>query len=51
MRDDSKIEQFSSSFPSLSIKVDWGEREMMNSNGLQSEVCIVHFKWIKGERG
>jgi len=23
----------------------------MNSSGLVCEVCIVHFKWIKGERG
>jgi len=23
----------------------------MNSSGLECEVCIVHFKWIKGERG
>jgi len=24
---------------------------MMNSSGLKCEVCVVHFKWIKGERG
>jgi len=24
---------------------------MMNSSGLICEVCVVHFKWIKGERG
>jgi len=23
----------------------------MNSSGLECEVCVVHFKWIKGERG
>jgi len=23
----------------------------MNSCELECEVCIVHFKWIKGERG
>jgi len=23
---------------------------MMNSNALECEVCVVHFKWIKGER-
>jgi len=23
---------------------------MMNSCELECEVCIVHFKWIKGER-
>jgi len=23
----------------------------MTSSGLQFEVCVVHFKWIKGERG
>jgi len=22
----------------------------MNSSGLECEVCVVHFKWIKGER-
>jgi len=24
---------------------------MMNSSGLDFEVCVVHFKWIKGVRG
>jgi len=23
----------------------------MTSSGLQCEVCVVHFKWIKGESG
>jgi len=23
----------------------------MNSSGLECEVCVVHFKWIKGESG
>jgi len=23
---------------------------MMNSSGLEIEVCVVHFKWIKGVR-
>jgi len=23
---------------------------MMNSSGLKCEVCVVHFKWIKGEK-
>jgi len=50
-RDDGKIKKFPFSFPSLSVKVDWREREMMNSSGLESEVCVVHFKWIKGESG
>jgi len=36
---------------SLSAKVDWREKEMMNSSGLICKVCVVHFKWIKGERG
>jgi len=35
----------------LSVKVDWRKREMMNSSGLGCELCIVHFNWIKGERG
>jgi len=34
-------------FPSRVI----GGRERMTSSGLQFEVCVVHFKWIKGERG
>ena len=50
-RDDWKIEEFSSSCSSLSIKVDWQEREMMNSSELGCEVCVVQFKWIKGESG
>jgi len=24
---------------------------MMNSIGVECEVCVVHFKWIKGETG
>jgi len=49
--DDSKIEEFPSAFPfPLSVKVDWREREMMNSSGLECEICVVHFKWINGER-
>jgi len=28
----------------LSLMVDWIERERMTSSGLQSEVCVVHFK-------
>jgi len=39
-----KIKEFSSSFPPLSLKVDWKEREMINSSGLECEVCVVHFK-------
>jgi len=27
------------------------EREKMTSSGLQCEICVVHFKWIKGESG
>jgi len=50
-RDDLKIEEFSSSFPYLSVKVDWRQREMMNSSGLECEVSVVHLQWIKGERG
>jgi len=23
----------------------------MTSSGLECEVCVIHFKWIKGERG
>jgi len=29
---------------SPSVKVDWREREMMNSRGVECEVCVVHFK-------
>jgi len=50
-RDDLKIEEFPSSFPSLSLKVDGMKKERMTSNGLQCEVGVVHFKWIKGESG
>jgi len=35
----------------LSVKVDWREMEMMKSSGLKCEVCVFHFKWIKGESG
>jgi len=27
------------------------EREKMTSSGLQCEICVFHFKWIKGESG
>jgi len=46
-----KIEEFPSSFPSLSLNADWRETERMNSNGLECVACLVHFKFIKGERG
>jgi len=46
-----KYKEFPSSISSFSVKVDWREREMMNSSGLECEVCVVHFRWIKGERG
>jgi len=35
--------------PSLSLIVDWRERDRMNSSGLGCEACLVHFKGIKGE--
>jgi len=35
--------------PSLSIIVDWTERDKMNSSGLECEAFLVHFKGIKGE--
>jgi len=35
--------------PSLSLIVDWRERDKMNSSGLECESCLVHFKGIKGE--
>jgi len=47
-RDDLKREEYPSSFRCFSLKVDWMERESMTSSGLQCEVCVVHFKWIKG---
>jgi len=46
---DLKIKEFPSSFPSLSLNVDWRESERMNSSGLECEVCLVHFKGIKCE--
>jgi len=24
---------------------------MINSSGLEYEVCVMHLKWIKGEKG
>jgi len=49
-KDDLKIVEFPSSYTSLSVKVDWKEREMINSSGLQCEVCVVYSKLIKGEK-
>jgi len=34
---------------SLSLIVDWRERDNMNLSGLECEACLVHFKGIKGE--
>jgi len=31
------------------LNVDWRKRKRMNSSGLESEACLVHFKGIKGE--
>jgi len=31
--------------------VDQMRRERMTSSGLYCEVCVIHFKWIKGESG
>jgi len=30
--------------PPISVKVDWKEREMINSSGLECEVLFIHFK-------
>jgi len=38
-----------SSFLSFSLLVDWMERDMMNSSGLECEGYLIHFKGIKGE--
>jgi len=35
--------------PSLSLIIDWRERDRMNSSGLEYEAYLVHFKGIKGE--
>jgi len=35
-------------FSSLSLIVDWRERDRLNSGGLECETCLVHFKGIKG---
>ena len=48
-RDDLKIEEFPSSFPSL--HQHWLEGEGDDEFGVECEVCVVHFKWIKGESG
>jgi len=45
-----KSKNFHLSSP-LCVKVDWREREIMNSSGLECEACLFNFKWIKGERG
>jgi len=37
-------------FLPLSFNVDWREREIINSDGLECGVCFVHFKWIKVEK-
>jgi len=50
-KDDLKVEEFPSSFPSFSLKVDWRERERMTSSELKCEVCVVRLKLIKGESG
>jgi len=33
----------------LSLIVDWKESDRKNSNGLEFEACLIHFKGIKGE--
>jgi len=33
----------------LSVIVDWRESDTKNSNGLEFEACLVHFKGIKDE--
>ena len=49
-RHDLKIENFP--LLSLSLHQGWLEEEgMMNSSGVECEVCVVHFKRIKGESG
>jgi len=45
----SKVEEFPSSFPSLFLIIDWRERDMINSSGLECEAYLVHFEGIKGE--
>jgi len=41
--------EFPSSFPSLSLIVDWRERDRINLSGLECEGYLVHFKGINGE--
>jgi len=36
-------------FPSLSLIVDWRERDRKNSSRLEFEACLFHFKVVKGE--
>jgi len=33
----------------ISLIIDWRERDMISSSGLECEACLVHFKGIKGE--
>jgi len=48
--DDFKIKEFLSSFPFL--PQGWTDEEGEDESiGLQCEICVVHFKWIKGESG
>jgi len=43
------MEEFPSSFPSLSLIIDWRESDRKNSSGLEFKACLFHFKGIKGE--
>jgi len=31
------------------VKIDLEERKMMNFNGLDNDVCIIHLKRVEGE--
>jgi len=46
-RHDWKIEEFSSSFPSLSLIVDWRERDMMDSSGLECKLVLFTLRGLK----
>jgi len=50
-RDDWKVEKFPSSFPFRSLKVDWREREMVNSKGLEDGFRVKFVKVCEGFDG
>jgi len=42
-----KMKEFPSSFPSLSLIIDWRERDRKNSSRLEFEACLFILRWLK----